>query len=663
MTFDIRIDYRFDSTGFFDDPAVRAAMETAAALWEAVILDEFDDVPAGISFDVTDPSNRGAVRTVTLDAPIDDLVVFVGAAPLTGELGLAGPTGTSLDGFGLGDPLDLRVASDFRGQGPATDFEPWAGSITFEPDGNWSFATDGPVPGMNDFVTTAAHEIGHVLGIGTAEIYRVMGAGGAAAGPNAVALVGAGGVPLDASLHVADGFAGDSVLMDPITITGTAKTVTEIDKALLADIGYEILGFDTQGAPFPLATEGADVPLLGTAAADMLAALGGDDLVDGNAGDDTIDGGAGNDQLQGNAGADEIDGGAGDDTIFGGAGGDLLRGGPGTDIVLLEGGADIFAVAPGDGSASLQDFDLGADLIRVSTGFGFADPAAVLATASKPFSNLTRLQLDAGTSVDILHAPQDGTPLTAAMLEIASVGGSDAITGTPGSDPALIGTGGADLIEALSGDDVIFSTTGDDTIEGGQGDDRAVYAGTSATHLPSLGGDGTVTLTTPEGTDQLRDVERIDLEDGDYLYDLALGTEAVESGYRLYSAGFARTPDEGGLRFWVDALASGAVSFAQAAGFFIDSLEFEESYGVSGADLRADDPAQAVIDTYIDALYVNVLGRGPDDGGRTFWTDAFAAGTAPEALLVFFADSTENVERTQPLVENGVFVLADDLLV
>jgi hypothetical protein len=46
MAFDITFDYRFDATGFFDDPTARVALEEAGRLWEALIGDEFDEVPA-----------------------------------------------------------------------------------------------------------------------------------------------------------------------------------------------------------------------------------------------------------------------------------------------------------------------------------------------------------------------------------------------------------------------------------------------------------------------------------------------------------------------------------------------------------------------------------------------------------------------------------------
>ena len=79
MSFEIEIDYRFDRGGFFDDPAARAAMEAAGQVWEALILDEFADVPAGPAFSMADPSDPFSVVEVTIDTVIDDLRIFVGA--------------------------------------------------------------------------------------------------------------------------------------------------------------------------------------------------------------------------------------------------------------------------------------------------------------------------------------------------------------------------------------------------------------------------------------------------------------------------------------------------------------------------------------------------------------------------------------------------------
>ena len=78
MTFNIQFDYRFDTSGFFSDQNRRDLLDQAASAWEAVIEDEFSDIPAGASFTVVNPTT-GATEPITLTASIDDLLIFVGA--------------------------------------------------------------------------------------------------------------------------------------------------------------------------------------------------------------------------------------------------------------------------------------------------------------------------------------------------------------------------------------------------------------------------------------------------------------------------------------------------------------------------------------------------------------------------------------------------------
>ncbi len=46
-SFDIQVDYRFDTDGFLNDPNRRAVVEAAASSWENIIKDEFTNIPAG----------------------------------------------------------------------------------------------------------------------------------------------------------------------------------------------------------------------------------------------------------------------------------------------------------------------------------------------------------------------------------------------------------------------------------------------------------------------------------------------------------------------------------------------------------------------------------------------------------------------------------------
>ncbi|UWQ19656.1 hypothetical protein [Jannaschia sp. M317] len=113
MTINIQFDYRFDSAGFYDAEK-RATLQEAARIWGEILQDDFDEVPAGISFTIDNPSAGGTRETIVLDAPIDDLLIFMGTETLGGPLAIGGFDGTSA----VGDSLRTRVAQDFRGDGP-----------------------------------------------------------------------------------------------------------------------------------------------------------------------------------------------------------------------------------------------------------------------------------------------------------------------------------------------------------------------------------------------------------------------------------------------------------------------------------------------------------------------------------------------------------------
>ncbi|MGK7900840.1 MAG: hypothetical protein AB4352_05385 [Hormoscilla sp.] len=345
--FNIELDYRFDSTGFFDDPDRRAALAAVAQIWESFIQDDFTNVPAEISFAVENPTTE-ETEMLVLDAEIDDLLIFVGARSLPGNtLAQAGPDGVNAAG------------SIFSNRLEGSNFEPWVGSITFDTDANWFFDptpdTDDDIPfGQSDFITTALHEIGHILGIGTADIFREIAAGAAFDGFNALAVNGGDPIPLESDLfHVQEGFENNTVLMDPTSTTGTRKLPTQVDLALLADIGYEISGFTTQGETPPIATPGDDVTIFGSIIAD------------------TIDGLAGNDQIQGDRGDDLLNGGEGNDLIFGEEGNDTLNGGLGDDILIGGEGIDTFFFAANNGADSINDFNSAEDAIALAGELGF----------------------------------------------------------------------------------------------------------------------------------------------------------------------------------------------------------------------------------------------------------------------------------------------------
>ncbi len=227
------------------------------------------------------------------------------------------------------------------------------------------------------------------------------------------------------------------------------------------------------------------------------------------------------------------------------------------------------------------------------------------------------------------------------------------IVGTPDPD-ILNGTQFDDVIQALASDDTINASFGDDDIDGGDGTDTVVYARNRNQVTHEWQDDGTIVVTRlvlGDGTDTMVDIERIDFNDGSLLYDV--DTPNLGFGYRIYQASFNRTPDEGGVLFWIgnldhfDTLGWSQYEKEQfLATQFIQSDEFKDLFGANPTN-----------EQYIDAMYLNVLDRLPDQGGYDFWVGGMEQGLTREDILIAFTKSDENVARTAPDLDDGVWVV------
>ena len=238
--FSIRFDYRFDTLGFFAAPERRAALEAAGALWSNVIRDDFDAVPKGTAIRTRNPENRDEyLRVESIEEDVDDLLVFVGTSEAILGLGRGGPSGTATTNS---PTLDAALAARRDG----ADFEPWAGSISFKASTNFFFDptpdTSDDIPrAAFDFISTAAHELGHVLGFANSAAFTGFTSETTFIGPKALANYG-GPVPLTTDLgHFQDHLQSDGwdTLMDPGISNGVRLLPTQLDRALLADLGYD----------------------------------------------------------------------------------------------------------------------------------------------------------------------------------------------------------------------------------------------------------------------------------------------------------------------------------------------------------------------------------------------------------------------------------------
>lgn len=238
----IAFDYRFDSAGFFADPARRAALENAASAWSAVLVDEFEDIPAGTTIRTRDPeSPETSATNFTSETVIDDVLIFVGCASFSG--GIA----QSSNPAAIGSVTDIALSTRLRERYMGARFQPWTGWISFHCDEPWFFdptpETVNDIPNeQNDFHSTAMHEIAHVLGFGTSDAFAAHVGGGTFTGPQAVAVYGMP-VPMTASgVHFQSSVVteGQVTLMDVSRTVGTRTPATNLDRAAMSDIGYTL---------------------------------------------------------------------------------------------------------------------------------------------------------------------------------------------------------------------------------------------------------------------------------------------------------------------------------------------------------------------------------------------------------------------------------------
>jgi Matrixin len=263
---DIVFDYSLDTNNFFDTQTKRDVLDEAAAVFE-VFTDSLDAISPGTVYNpgtaneftdtwdatFTHPGTGDDNYTLTdLTIAADTILVFVGGRDLTGlTLGIGGPGG--YDAFGLQsfvDSVEGRGQAGALAQHPAIpyDFGPWGGAITFDTPNDWHFGTQ-TLPGSNesDFFSVAVHELGHLLGFGTATSFDALASGTTFSGTEATALFSSN-PPLHfdqyhwqtGTTSAVPGGGPQETAMDPDIADGQVKQFTLLDFAALKDVGWEV---------------------------------------------------------------------------------------------------------------------------------------------------------------------------------------------------------------------------------------------------------------------------------------------------------------------------------------------------------------------------------------------------------------------------------------
>jgi hypothetical protein len=258
----IEFDYTYDTRGFFTDTLTGAPITerrdllAEAASFYSGFTDSLTAIApqAGDSWSVriTHPSLAGPQITLSNQSiAADTLRIYVGGSESApGVLGFAN-TGSNLTATGstaFADAVTTRGQANATGAN-ATDYGIWGGMIWFNAVHDWYFGSDagGLTPGHPDFLTTATHELGHILGFGEADSWHAqIDDAGYFHGANAMAVYG-GPVPVDPyGVHWAEGVTSthnataQETLMDPTTPGGLRELPTALDYAGFADVGWQV---------------------------------------------------------------------------------------------------------------------------------------------------------------------------------------------------------------------------------------------------------------------------------------------------------------------------------------------------------------------------------------------------------------------------------------
>ncbi len=287
--FEVVIDYSFDTGGLSDNPTIRDAVNAAADEVSRVITTHLG------ALDLTQTQHTatvgGANATVTRNAAFiavpevingapnpytalaeNQYVVFFGSANIGGYSGLGNvglSAGTEIIGGSIANadfPAALQQAmtqsNDVWRRGPdvpnvmgydwgntlpslsgiVSDGSPTFGGITLNTSKSWS---------SNDAYTTALHEILHTLGFSQSAPAFIgnIGENGEWLGEHARALNGGSGFGILDGSHLSASLSSpritDGALQEPVmaamTLAGVRYEMTEMDVAILRDMGYQIV--------------------------------------------------------------------------------------------------------------------------------------------------------------------------------------------------------------------------------------------------------------------------------------------------------------------------------------------------------------------------------------------------------------------------------------
>ncbi|NHZ41645.1 DUF4214 domain-containing protein [Massilia aquatica] len=206
---------------------------------------------------------------------------------------------------------------------------------------------------------------------------------------------------------------------------------------------------------------------------------------------------------------------------------------------------------------------------------------------------------------------------------------------------------GNSTVQTGGGNDTVVAGLGNSTVVGGTGNAIVKLAGSAADYKVTVkDGHAIVSSNTTLKTTDISKLQYVELDGGKALI---FAEDFKEAGVAtIYQSALGRTPDAGGLDFWLDAARAG-VSLESIAQSFLDSAEYKA--------LPALDNQQ-----FLTTLYKNTFDRAPDAGGLAFWTKVLESGVSRASVLSgFVSDAGQSLDGTaahvEPVVVGSVTVV------
>lgn len=196
------------------------------------------------------------------------------------------------------------------------------------------------------------------------------------------------------------------------------------------------------------------------------------------------------------------------------------------------------------------------------------------------------------------------------------------------------------LVKGSAGNDMITALNRSATVDGGAGTDSVAIAAARASVTATRDGAG-LKLAGGGYTATVTNVERVVFNDSVLALDVDKAGIAGQA-YRVYQAAFNRTPDAGGVGFWIGMMDKG-LSLHDVAQGFVDSQEFKTLYGANASNRDI-----------LTKMYDNVLHRAPDPAGFDFYLGLLDKKTISTTdLLEDMSQSAENLQAVATIIGNG----------